>query len=94
MGAHTEHASAPEAFAGALALPCVEDSRWREDMAYGMARGGQLKRVEEDTRHRFEDDAGYATSPGDQQDQHCAMLVVAEVGLVVGLAEHLALPRM
>ena len=94
MGAHTEHALAPEAFADALTRPCVEGSRWREDKAYGMARGGQLKRVEEeDTRHRFEDDAGHGRSSGDLQAQHCAMLVVAAVDLAAGLADRLALPR-
>jgi hypothetical protein len=94
MGAHTEHALAPGASADALARPYVEDSRWEEDTAYGMARGVQLERVGEDTRHRFEDDARHATSPGDQQDQHCAMLVVAAVDSVAELADHLVLPRV
>ena len=94
MGAHTEHALVLEASADALARSYVEDSRSRGGTAYEMARGGQSKRAEEDTRHRFGDDAGQATSLGDQQDQHCAMLVVAVVDSVARLADRLALPRM
>lgn len=80
MGAHMEHASELAASADAPARSYVEDSRWKEDTVYGMARGGQLERAEgEGTRHRSEDDAARAPSLGDQRYRHCARLVVAVV---------------
>lgn len=92
---HTERAWAPAASAHALARSCAEDSRWREEMAREMARGGRPERVVElDTKRRSGDDAGRATLLAVQQDQCYAMLVKAAVGLVPDSMGRLRLPTL